>query len=61
MQAAIIDVVTSEGQPASSSVAAYVERVYGYSYDFRWPALGVAAVFAVALRLLMLPAAKWRL
>ena len=60
MQKQVIDTVAEDGQPSTSTVAAYVDKVYGYSFDFRWPSLAIALGFVIVLRILVYGAAVWR-
>jgi uncharacterized membrane protein YukC len=50
----MIETITEDGQPSmSESIAEYVRTKYGYSYSFRWPALGITLAFVVVLRALV--------
>jgi ABC-type multidrug transport system permease subunit len=60
VQAQMIDVVPEDGQPARSSIAEYVKTTFGYSYSFRWPALGITFAYVVLLRILICVALKVR-
>ena len=56
----MIETITEEGQPSSSTLAQYVEDTYGYEYDFRWLALAITAAIVVLIRVLVCAAAVWR-
>ena len=60
VQMNMIETITMEGQPSSSTLAQYVEDTYGYEYDFRWLALAITAAIAALIRVLVCIAAVWR-